>query len=148
MPPNRLSDYRIAAGIRTVTYMNDSAIALRNFPRQNNQGMADWTAPDTSIFIVPQRPIDTALSGKVVSHGFYEWQWVFGYWTVGMWSYFRTNILAGANQADVTVKAYSSAETAIYLTAILRNPELVGGLQNLPSGYRVTLSFAYGEIIT
>ncbi|MBZ0315080.1 MAG: hypothetical protein K8L91_01585 [Anaerolineae bacterium] len=150
MPILRLTDHRLAAGIRTVSYMTTNETRIRLFPLQTDQGTGApaWAGPDYNLGMVSPRYMRYRSDANFneIGEGRLFWDPVFGFWTNDMLAYVKTTF---PHNGSVTVMAYDHQDTPVYFTAILLHPIEDEHMQWTPTGWmEVKLRFRRGVVIT
>jgi hypothetical protein len=151
----RLETLKLAAGIRTPSYMDSTALRILEFPLQADQddGWYSWEAPSYELGTTWPDYARYRADGNEMETGDGPliWDWVFDFKTKGMLAYWKSTF---AHNGDVTVLAYDTNDAAIYLTAIILHPRApsprdAGHMKWAPTGWsEVRWRFRQGRNIT
>jgi hypothetical protein len=155
MPDLRLENHKLAAGIRTPSYMDSTALRLLDFPLQADQdnGFIQWPAPSYNLGSTWPDYARYRADGNEIEDGDGPQilDWVFWYFTNDMLAYWKTTFPHGS---DVTLLTYDQQDTPIYLTAIILHPRAptprdAGHMKWAPGGWsEIRWRFRQGRNIT
>lgn len=106
--PVPIFEFRLSAGWITAAVLNaSSSFLVQNFAVQSDQNpwSQPWGPPIDHKTMYPRRQVSTVNEDfSQTLRGFYQFDWIFAYWTEGMVSFFESTYFAGAGSGLVTVK--------------------------------------------
>lgn len=147
MTQARAVSVKLLAGIKTIAQI-EAGTVLRSFPRQTHQSLAvPWALGERTDTDFPLRPVQNIRAdGFLRLHGGYQFSDVM-YLSFDMLAYIQS-ILGNATTLQISTRRYRADNKAVFLTALLDNPESFdGGLRHEDGGWWATMRYRYGEQI-
>lgn len=145
MTQARATSIKLLSGTKTIAQI-EAATALRSWTKQNDQSLAvPWALGERSELDYPRRPIVVApLDGFLRVHGGFQFTDTM-YLSFDMLRYIQQTILANAVSGQVSIKRYRAGNKAVFLTAILDEPEQAGLLAPVSGGWLATMRYHHAE---
>ncbi len=129
----------------------DAATSIGSWAKQSDQPVFTWKAPNSERSIWAVRTREMFLNQKYKTNGGLHGQFVFDWWSMGMYTYWKTNYWAsGVQSKEATYLWVDIAGTAQYVQCTIHLPTQDDStLVVVPGGFKdIIIKISDGTDIT